>query len=261
MSSPLPQDAALSISALIQQLADKDTAFDAAKAIADMAELRPDSPDCENNAKLVSAGAIIPLVALLDAKSTLAVQEAAARALKSLAFKNDENKIEISAAGAIPALVALLGDQCTAAVHEQAVEALWSLAVNTDNKVTISAAGAIPPLVALLGTHNTAAVQKVAAGALGSLAIDSDNRVKISGAAAPPPSGGIIRRTKHSSCSAGGGSGGSGGSVEPFYQRGQQNKDRRFRCHPPPCGTVEQSERGIGAAGGSGGSVGPRHGR
>ena len=74
--------------------------------------------DYSNQKELVDAGAISPLVALLDPQLTAAVQEQAAGALCRLAV-HDDNRDKIAAAGAIPPLVALLDSATTADVQEQ----------------------------------------------------------------------------------------------------------------------------------------------
>jgi hypothetical protein len=56
------------------------------------------------------AGGIPPLVALLAAWD-IKVQRAAAAALRTLAFKNEDNKRQIAAAGALPLLVQVWGWQ------------------------------------------------------------------------------------------------------------------------------------------------------
>lgn len=75
-----PQGGALSLSTLIQHLSEKDTACNAAKTIAGMADLL---------AQIVAAGALPPLVALLGAQSTAAMQQEAAKALGYLAVNSD----------------------------------------------------------------------------------------------------------------------------------------------------------------------------
>jgi len=81
------------------------------------------------------------------------------RALRDLAYNNDNNKISIAEAGTIPPLVALLQNG-TGDAKKYDVRALRALAYNNDkNQVSIAKAGAIPPLVALLenGTGENAA--------------------------------------------------------------------------------------------------------
>ena len=73
----------------------------------------------EDNARIVAAGALPPVVALLGTRGMTAVH-AAARALCNLAV-NADNRVRIAAAGAFSPLVALLGAQSTA--EEQAMAA------------------------------------------------------------------------------------------------------------------------------------------
>ena len=58
--------------------------------------------DLDTPAEIIAAGALPPLVTLLGAHSTAAVQEVAAGAIFFLAFDNADNIIKIAAAGAIP---------------------------------------------------------------------------------------------------------------------------------------------------------------
>ena len=141
----------------------------------------------DNRVKLAAAGAIPPLVALLDAhQSTTAIQDFAARALHNLAISPD-NQVKIAAAGAIPLLCALLGGKGKSAVQLAAAGALRNLACNTDNRITITAAGGITPLVALLGPRSSAATQEYAAEALWSLASNDDILVEVTAAGAIAP--------------------------------------------------------------------------
>ena len=73
--------------------------------------------DPGTHAEIIAADALLPLVALLGARSTSAVQEQAAGALVFLTFNADSVSSKIAAVGAIPPLVALLGAQSTAAVQ------------------------------------------------------------------------------------------------------------------------------------------------
>ena len=64
--------------------------------------------NADSHDKVIAAGALPALVALLGARSASAVQEVAAGVLWNLSF-NADNHVKIAAAGAIPPLVALLG--------------------------------------------------------------------------------------------------------------------------------------------------------
>jgi hypothetical protein len=70
--------------------------------------LRSLAANPENKVKIVAAGAISPLVALLGPQSSAGVQEQAAGALRNLALNNSENKVKIRHAGAVGALNRLL---------------------------------------------------------------------------------------------------------------------------------------------------------
>ena len=118
----LPQCEPVSVSDLVQKLADRDTVLVALKAIVSIARL-----GAHNHADIVAAGAISPLVALLGTQSTEAVQELAAVALSCLAVTVD-NRVKIAAAGVIPPLAILLGDQSLAALQAQAAQLLANIA-------------------------------------------------------------------------------------------------------------------------------------
>jgi HEAT repeat protein len=64
-------------------------------------------------------GGIPPLVELLESQD-LKVQRAAAGALRTLAFKNDENKSQIVDCNALPTLILMLRSE-DAAIHYEAV--------------------------------------------------------------------------------------------------------------------------------------------
>ena len=90
-------------------------------------------------ATLKAAGDFVALVRLLQHDDT-AVKTAAAVALRSLAYNNDDNQVLIAEAGAVAPLVELLrrGD----AAGKTAAGALKKLAFNNDaNVVAIEAVG------------------------------------------------------------------------------------------------------------------------
>mmetsp|Transcript_108798 Transcript_108798/g.306598 ORF Transcript_108798/g.306598 Transcript_108798/m.306598 type:complete len:768 (+) Transcript_108798:130-2433(+) len=107
----------------------------------------------ENQVAIVQAGALIPLVDLLqDAEPD--VREEAARALWNLVRGtreiNGRNQLAIAQAGAIGPLIRLLEDPVPR-VRVVAAAVLNDLTIdNTGNKVAISRAGAIAPLIKLL---------------------------------------------------------------------------------------------------------------
>ena len=188
--SPSPQDGdslTMFIPALVQELANRDTAYEAARMIMGMAHSAWAQNDPGPRDKILAAGALPPLVALLGTRSTAAVQEVAAGAIFFLAYDNAENIIKIAAAGSIPPLVTLLGSRSTEAVQAAAAGALWHLSVNADNKIMIAAAGAIPPLVALLSSEITTAGRIATVRALRNLVANGDIRVKAVDAGAISP--------------------------------------------------------------------------
>lgn len=187
---PPPQGGTVSISALVQQLAERDTAYDAVSAIASMADVTAGNYPA-THAKIIAAGAIPPLVALMGAQSTEWVVMLVAGALQNLSTNNAGNTTKIINAGAISPLVALLSALRPAAVQEKAAGALQNLACNNaSNQLIIVAAGAIPPLVALLGgRQSTAAARVQAVGALQNLSSNNnaDREAEIIAAGAIPP--------------------------------------------------------------------------
>ncbi|KAG1661098.1 hypothetical protein FOA52_012087 [Chlamydomonas sp. UWO 241] len=101
----------------------------------------------QNQVAITAAGAIPPLVKLLGADSSAAVQQAAARALRSLAWSDDAHIHDaITTAGAFPSLVKLLGPGSSSHVQATGARALQNLAGHAQNQVMIIAARAIPPL-------------------------------------------------------------------------------------------------------------------
>jgi len=136
--------------------------------------------DLAINGWKVSAGAILPLIALLLSPR---VKVRAAWALANLAL-NDENRATIASAGGIPPLIALLGGGPDN-VKAQAALALGNLARNDDNRATIASAGGIPPLIALLGGSDNVKVH--AAGTLAALALNDDNKATITSVGGIPP--------------------------------------------------------------------------
>ena len=183
---PSPQGQAQSLSVLVQQLTKRDKACEATRAIVDMADSAWDNNDSEAHAEIIAAGALPPLVALLSAGSSAAVQEQSAWAIFVLAFDSD-SVIKIIAAGAIPPLVALLGSHSTATAQEVAAMVLQKIAAYADSSAKIAAAGAIPLLVTMLGAQSAKGVQEAAAGALWHLSAGAIIRVKVIAAGAIPP--------------------------------------------------------------------------
>lgn len=130
------------IPALVVQLSSSDDGqqFVAAVALASYSL-------CGDSLAITAAGAIPPLVRLLD--GTEATQSAAAWALANLCYPS--NIEAIAAAGAIPPLVRLLGAPFEV-TQQAAIRALGSLCFRSpSNQEAAAAAGAIPVLVHLLG--------------------------------------------------------------------------------------------------------------
>jgi hypothetical protein len=116
----------------------------AAKAIANYAS------HAENGAVLVKAGALFPLVAMLQA-STDGGKTAAALALAYLGRFSSERQQAIGKAGAIEPLVALLRSGSNKS-QQQAANALSTLSAVPELKPPMVKAGIIPPLVRLVRT-------------------------------------------------------------------------------------------------------------
>jgi len=170
-----PQDVSKYILQLRMGTSDQKT--DAALVLGILATASPD-----NQAAIVRAGAVAPLVSLLRCDKSEARGQAAV-ALRALASNNTYNKVAIVRAGAIPALIRLL-QQDAAEVQEVAEGALQTLA-ETNNQVEIAQAGAVVPLVALLKDVRPG-VREEAAGALVILALNADNQAAIAQVGAIP---------------------------------------------------------------------------
>ncbi|CAL1142550.1 unnamed protein product, partial [Cladocopium goreaui] len=137
----------------------------------------------QNEAAIVAAGGIPPLIALVTSGSDSA-KENAVYALANLAW-NDENKAAIAAAGGIPPLVALITSGSDSA-KKYAAGALANLTGNSQNEAAIAAAGGIPPLVALI-TRGSDSAKEHAARALRNLAVNDQNGAAIAAAGGIPP--------------------------------------------------------------------------
>ncbi|XP_024541602.1 U-box domain-containing protein 4 [Selaginella moellendorffii] len=139
--------------------------------------------DMQSRILVVEAGAVRPLIALLD-DGDEQTQEIAVTALLNLSI-NDNNKAEISRAGAIDPLVRVLKAGSSAAV-ENAAATLFNLSVVDNNKEVIGAAGAISPLVELLASGSPGG-KKDAATALFNLSTSHDNKPRMVRAGAIRP--------------------------------------------------------------------------
>ena len=134
--------------------------------------------------RIVAAGALPPLVALLGPRNKATVQELAAGALCRLAY-DDDIKMKLVGAGA---LYLPPGGVVGPSAHlGRAAGVLARLADADAIKAQLVVAGALPPLVALLGPQHAAAVHLQALGALVRLAGDDDINVRIVAAGALPP--------------------------------------------------------------------------
>ncbi|KAF5820511.1 putative armadillo-like helical protein [Helianthus annuus] len=123
-------------------------------------------------------GGIPPLVELLefaDAK----VQRAAAGALRTLAFKNEENKTLIVDCNALPTLILMLQSE-DVAIHYEAVGVIGNLVHSSPNiKKEVLRAGALQPVIELLSSSCLES-QREAALLLGQFANgDTDCKIDI----------------------------------------------------------------------------------
>ena len=184
MSADEREAVALAIPILVQLLKGGHGASAAALAIDHLAV-----NSAANTNAICEAGAIAPLVALLQAGAGSEAATNAAGALWTLAYLNDTNRNAICEAGAIAPLVALLQAGAGSETATNAASALWSLANSTDtNRNAICEAGAIAPLVVLLQAGAGSEAATNAAGALGNLANSNDtnkNAIREAGAIAP----------------------------------------------------------------------------
>ncbi|CAI0559879.1 unnamed protein product [Linum tenue] len=139
-------------------------------------------------------GGIPPLVELLEFADTK-VQRAAAGALRTLAFKNDENKNqvgvignlvhsspnikkEVLAAGAIQPVIGLLSSCCSESQREAALLLGQFAATDSDCKVHIVQRGAVGPLIEMLQSSDVQ-LREMSAFALGRVAQDPHNQAGI----------------------------------------------------------------------------------
>uniref|UniRef100_M4E3N6 BTB domain-containing protein n=1 Tax=Brassica campestris TaxID=3711 RepID=M4E3N6_BRACM len=131
-----------------------------------------DNPRIKTNIRV--EGGIPPLVELLDFPD-VKVQRAAAGALRTVSFRNDENKnqVHIAQRGAITPLIKML-ESSDEQVTEMAAFALGRLAQDTHNQAGIGQRGGIISLLNLLDVK-TGSVQHNAAFALYGLADNEEN--------------------------------------------------------------------------------------
>ena len=161
-----PRSSQKSASAALARLATSQEQRDPDKHAEEISKVKQYAVD------IAAAGAIPPLVLLLDGERGLSAQQEAAGALYALADDNG-NRLAITQAGGIGPLVSLLGSSNLKA-RQHAEDALVRLSIESENRSVI-----IEKLVALLHDNNTSA-QEQAAAALAKLASDSaDNRVSI----------------------------------------------------------------------------------
>ncbi|KAL5995955.1 hypothetical protein ACLOJK_026028 [Asimina triloba] len=139
-------------------------------------------------------GGIPPLVELLEFTDTK-VQRAAAGALRTLAFKNDENKNQVGVignlvhsspnikkevllAGALQPVIGLLSSCCSESRREAALLLGQFAATDSDCKVHIVQRGAVRPLIDMLQSPDIQ-LKEMSAFALGRLAQDTHNQAGI----------------------------------------------------------------------------------
>ncbi|KAF2284158.1 hypothetical protein GH714_019625 [Hevea brasiliensis] len=145
--------------------------------LVDLLKRHKDGSSCRA-VSIVMEGGIPPLVELLEFVDTK-VQRAAAGALRTLAFKNDENKTQIVECNALPTLILMLRSE-DAAIHYEAVGVIGNLVHSSPNiKKEVLAAGALQPVIGLLSSCCSES-QREAALLLGQFAAtDSDCKVHI----------------------------------------------------------------------------------
>ena len=139
----------------------------AALALADVARGNHDV-----QTHVAQAGAVEPLVTMLERDAGADAHEAACAALATLAKDHPANQTMSAKAGAVPLLVGLIAaDRIKERIRENAAHALAMLAADAENKVLIAQAGGISPLVHLLEAGGiTPKTQQSAAQAVGFLA-------------------------------------------------------------------------------------------
>ena len=143
---------------------------------------------CRGNKELqkrvAQAGAIVPLVAMLESRVGSEAHEAACASLATLSVDSASNQEGVAKAGAIPLLIDLIQDS-KPAIRENASFAIAMLSDLVENKVVIAYEGGIEPLIELLSTGNEAAKQ-FAARAISLLAHDNpENQLALVLAATP----------------------------------------------------------------------------
>ncbi|KFK44665.1 hypothetical protein AALP_AA1G288000 [Arabis alpina] len=121
-------------------------------------------------------GGIPPLVELL-AFDNAKVQRAAAGALRTLAFRNNDNKNQIVECNALPTLIIMLGSE-DVAIHYEAVGAIGNLVHSSLNiKQKVLDAGALQPIINLLSSCCPESQREVALLLGQFAATDSDCKV------------------------------------------------------------------------------------
>ncbi|KAG2274069.1 hypothetical protein Bca52824_056624, partial [Brassica carinata] len=123
-------------------------------------------------------GGIPPLVELLNFPD-VKVQRAAAGALRTVSFRNDENKNQIVELNALPTLVLMLQSE-DPSMHGEAIGAIGNLVHSSpDIKKEVIRAGALQPVISLLSS-TCLETQREAALLIGQFASpDSDCKVHI----------------------------------------------------------------------------------
>uniref|UniRef100_M4CXB3 BTB domain-containing protein n=1 Tax=Brassica campestris TaxID=3711 RepID=M4CXB3_BRACM len=151
-----------------------------------------DNPRIKTNIRV--EGGIPPLVELLNFPD-VKVQRAAAGALRTVSFRNDDNKNQIGAignlvhsspdikkdvirAGALQPVISLLSSTCLETQREAALLIGQFASPDSDCKVHIAQRGAITPLIKMLESSDEQ-VMEMSAFALGRLAQDTHNQAGI----------------------------------------------------------------------------------
>ncbi|CAI7781405.1 unnamed protein product [Closterium sp. NIES-53] len=166
--SPLPNRTRVDMDPLVDTLTDDAVDVDKKReAVATIRSSLKNNP--ENKARLLAAGGIDALIALLPSSDPATVEHAVTSLLNMSLTEGVEPLI--TSAGGIEAIVPVLGTGSPAA-RENAAAALFSLSGPMENKVKVRDAGAIPFLISLLQTGSLRG-KKDASLALFNLSLES----------------------------------------------------------------------------------------
>ena len=133
----------------------------------------------ENQSKMAEAGAIPPLVSMVNTPNA-SMQANAAVAISALSRAHTENQGAVARTGAIAPLCALVREGAPE-VKEQSAAALWALSeANMANKATIAKLGGIEPLVTLVvDAHSEGALANAQGGLISLSNKHAENRSAI----------------------------------------------------------------------------------